>query len=83
MSRSAVIESVGDNTHATVIGRLGVRRLAGRLDLAVSTVSSWRIRNSIPARFLKPVADVCAEDGFQVTIDDLARMASGEGERTE
>ena len=58
---------------ATFIDRFGgIRPMASKLGLAVSTVQGWKQRDSIPATRLPLIRTVAAENGIDLSEDELA-----------
>jgi len=52
----------------TVIDRFGgIRPMAQKLDIAVSTVQGWKTRNHIPENRLQDIQDVAAREGIALT----------------
>lgn len=63
-------------TPASVIDRLGgTSAVAGALDVADSTVSTWRERGIPPARCLA-LSRLAAEKAPEITLEALAELAA-------
>lgn len=63
-------------THADVIAGVGPTALSKALGRPSRTVTAWKLRNSIPSRYLLPVAQVAQAAGIDVTVESLAAMAA-------
>ncbi len=63
-------------THSDVIAAIGNGRLASGVQVGVPRVAAWRRRNSIPSRYLSPVAEFAQSIGVSVTAEELALMVA-------
>lgn len=68
-----ITHSRGMNTHADIIRRAGFPRVLDLTGSSIHTVRSWVARDSIPAKWWKPLS----EAGI-TSLDELADAASRE-----
>ena len=56
----------------TIIGKFGgIRSFARILSMPPQTVSSWKARNSIPAKHQKVILDAAKRNGIKLKPDDF------------
>jgi len=68
----------GLNNVETIINRFGgMRPMARKLDVAVSTIQGWKKRDNIPADRVEDV--ISAAEAYEISIDDL-NMSGGDND---
>ena len=68
----------------TVIDRFGgIRPMAQKLDIAVSTVQGWKARNHIPENRWQDIQDVAAREGVDLTPSESGEGTPRDGDRDE